>query len=214
LIKDHADKLIVPEACIESFSKHVKREKISSFDGYKEDVYIADYLPDPHFKEKLPFDRYVVLRPEALASFYVQESKTLVPSILKNLKNAGINVVYLPRDKGDAKYAAGLDAYIPEKALNGLDLCYHSMGVLTGSGTMAREAACMGKTAISFFPGKTLLSVDEKLIEEGKMIHTRDPKAIVEHVISNIKPTQCIKLERCRNVKENVIRIIKESCHE
>lgn len=211
-IKDLADKVIVPQACYDAFASHMAGNGLYTYNGYKEDVYIADHVPDPLFREKLPFDNYVVIRPEALASFYVLENRTLVPDLVRLFREAGVNVVYLPRDKGDAEYAAGMDAYIPKQALNGLDLCYHADAVLTGSGTMAREAACMGKTSVSFFPGDNLLSVDRELIEDGRMFHSRDPKAIFDHVMSSLNGTSGADLNRCRKVKADVIRLIREAC--
>jgi uncharacterized protein len=74
---------------------------------------------------------------------------------------------------------------ILKEPINGLDLINFSNVVLTGSGTMAREAACMGKTAVSFYPSNELLSVDAQLIKEGKIFHSREPKEIVEYVIAN-----------------------------
>jgi predicted glycosyltransferase len=211
MIKDRADRIIIPQACLDAFSQHVDQNIIYTYDGFKEDVYIADYSPDPHFKDSIQFDNYVVLRPEALSSFYVKELHTLVPEIIKLFAAEDIKVIYLPRDKGDADFAKGLDVYIPDKAVNGLDLCYHSMAVLTGSGTMAREAACMGKTSVSFFPSNELLSVDQRLIDEGKMIHSRDPKAIVEYVMSRPRPHDRPDLSRSKKVKADVIDLIQKS---
>ncbi|MDW5563060.1 MAG: DUF354 domain-containing protein [Methanomassiliicoccus sp.] len=211
-VKDLADKVIIPQACYDAFASHMSGHGLYAYDGYKEDVYIADFAPNPHFTDQLPFDNYVVIRPEALASFYVLENRTLVPDLVRMFRANGINVVYLPRDKGDAEYAAGLDAYIPKHALNGLDLCYHADAVLTGSGTMAREAACMGKPSVSFFPGECLLSVDRELIESGKMFHSRDPKAIFQHVMSSIDGNRRADFSRSRKVKTEVIRLIREAC--
>lgn len=211
-IKDLADKVIIPQACHEAFSSNMSGHGLYAYDGYKEDVYIAAFEPDPLFLEKLPFDEYVVIRPEALASFYVLENRTIVPDLVRLFRENGINVVYLPRDKGDAEYAAGLDAYIPPQALNGLDLCYHSLAVLTGSGTMAREAACMGKPSISFFPGDGLLSVDRELISNGAMFHSRDPKAILKNVMSSMNGSGRADLSRSRRVKRDVIGLIREAC--
>lgn len=211
-VKDLADKVIIPQACYKSFSSNMHGHGLFAYDGYKEDVYIADFTPDTRFLDKLPFEKYVVIRPEALASFYVLENRTIVPDLVRLFRENDINVVYLPRDKGDAEYAAGLDAFIPPQALNGLDLCYHASAVLTGSGTMAREAACMGKPSVSFFPGDGLLSVDRELIDSGKMFHSRDPKAIFHHVMSGMDASGGVDLSRSRKVRSDVIRLIREAC--
>ena len=206
-LKTKADYIIIPEACKETFRIHIKREKLFSYDGYKEDIYISDYIPDPFFKEKISFKDYIVIRPEALASFYVQGKESLVFPLIKALTDIGEKIVLLPRDRSDKKFYGGANVYIPREPLNGLDLIYHSKGVLTGSGTMAREAAVMGKKAASFFPNKTLLSVDLDLIEKGRMIHSRNIKDLIEHIIGNQFK---ISKRDSKKVKENLINILKE----
>lgn len=47
---------------------------------------------------------------------------------------------------------------------------------------MAREAACMRKPAVSFFPSP-LLSVDRELAANGRLYHSRDPDAIVDYLL-------------------------------
>jgi len=139
---------------------------IFTYPGYKEDIYVADFEPNPEFIDRLPFEEYVVVRPEALDAAYVDEAESLVPAILEGVVDAGYDVVYLPRGRGDGEYAAGFDpdrVHVPSSAYDGLQLASHADCVLTGSGTMAREAACMGKPAVSFFPSE-LLSVDRQLV--------------------------------------------------
>jgi uncharacterized protein len=211
-VKYLSDFTLVPLACKDSFSRQIGTEHLLTYDGYKEDVYIADYQPDPYFREKVPFDRFIVLRPEALASFYVVAQETIVPELVRLFAREGINIVYLPRDKGDTDYIAGSNVFIPKSALNGLDLCYHSDAVLTGSGTMAREAACMGKCAISFFPSETLLSVDRDLVSKEKMMHSRDPHEILNHFLSSDRAKSGANFERSRKVKRDVLDILDRIC--
>jgi len=215
-IKSMAEYIIVPKTCYETFKKYVKdKEKIIPYNGFKEDIYIANFDPDPNFKDKIPFKSFVVLRPEALGSFYVDEKQSLVPNLLKLFNRENINVIYLPREKEDFDYAKEFDVYIPINPLNGLDLCYYADVVLTGSGTMAREAACLGKPSVSFFPGKKLLSVDKKLVEEKKMFHSRDPEEITDYVLSNkAKSSGSLDLKRSKNVKKEVKKIIHGIIHE
>ena len=56
---------------------------------------------------------------------------------------------------------------------------------MTGAGTLAREASVLGKPAFSFYSGSKLLAVDRKLIDEGKMIFSRDPKYLCS-IVANI----------------------------
>ena len=214
IVKSLADHIIIPAVCFETFAKYFNEKKLIKYNGYKEDIYIADYKPDPLFLEKIPYTNFIVLRPEAFGSFYVKEKDSIVPDLLRRFKKENINVVYLPRDKEDFKYAEGFDIFIPNKPLNGLDLSYYANVILTGSGTMAREAACMGKTSVSFFPSDILLSVDKKLVEEKKILHSRNVEEIIDYTISKYNEKQNINIDRCKQVKKEVIQITKKILNE
>lgn len=143
------------------------------YEGMKEDVYLSGFMPDPGVLAQVPFKRYVVVRPEALGSVYVTQKRSITPQVLKALSDAGVDVVFLPRAASDRKDAEGTSAFVPGQPLDGPSLCYYASAVLTGSGTIAREAAALGRPALSFFPD-ALLSVDRHLVEAGRMTHSRD----------------------------------------
>lgn len=213
-IKFSADKLVIPKASLGVFLRRAPEEMIVTYDGYKEDVYIADFLPNPRFIESLPFDDFVVIRPEALDSSYVSERKSIVPQLISLLTRGGMNIVYLPRERYDLEHARGTNAFIPRLPLNGLDLCYYSRAILTGSGTMAREAACMGKPAVSFFPGRQLLSVDRQLVNEGQMLHSRDPETISRYVLSLQTRRVPANFERSKKVKDSLLPRVRRLIDE
>jgi predicted glycosyltransferase len=182
---------------------------IHTYDGLKEHVYVADFEPNPDFLEKLPFDEFVVVRPEAMTAAYVDVDESIVPRLLAEIVDRGLNVVYLPRWRDDEAYAAEFPddrVYTPPNALNGLDLAWYAQCVLTGSGTMAREAACMETPAVSFFPN-SLLSVDQQLVDEGRVFHSRDVDAIGEYLsgldASDAEPSR----ERARRVRDEVVSL-------
>jgi predicted glycosyltransferase len=208
-LKVGAEHLVIPTACYDTFRRFAKEDRIVTYDGFKEDVYIADYVPDEKFPKKVQSQDYVIVRPEALDSSYVGRSRSLVPELLQQLGKEGIPVVFLPRERGDDDLSKGFETQIPRTPLNGLDLCYFSRAVLTGSGTMAREAACMGVPAVSFFPGKRLLSVDRKLVEEGRMIHSRNAQEIVQYVQSSHARKRGPNLARSRVVQGSVMKTVK-----
>ena len=212
LVKRFCDFVIVPKVCEEEFRKFFKDKEIYTYNGYKEHIYISNYEPDMNFTSILPFREYVVLRPESLTSHYVLHRESIVPKLVELLTKNGVNVVYLPRNNEERDIIGDLkkEVYIPPKALNGLDLCYFSKATLTGSGTMAREAALLGVPAISFFPGKRLLSVDRSLAETGRIFHSRDPKEIVEYVLDNWNKRKEPDFEIAKKVKEEVVAKIKE----
>jgi len=201
--------VLVPEAAYDNFLKFYPGDKLIAYPGYKEHISISDYVPDPNFMNYLPFEEYVVVRPESLSSHYVMEKKSIVPELLRLFERENVNVVYLPRNDFERKLADKFGVFIPPKALNGLDLSYYSNAVLTGSGTMAREAALLGIPAISFFPGERLLAVDIDLIEKGKMFHSREPEEILEYVIKNWGKKRVGDFEEAKKVKEQVVQQIK-----
>ncbi|HEX9907338.1 MAG TPA: DUF354 domain-containing protein [Thermoplasmata archaeon] len=203
--KLRAEKIVIPSACFESFSAHTDAGRLLTFDGYKEDIYIADFKPDTSFMKNLPFNRFVVVRPEALDSGYVSAKKSLVPALLQMLRKENLNVIYLPREAYDFRPHHDPGIFVPPSALNGLDLCYSSDAVITGSGTLAREGACMGKTAVSFFPGERLLSVDKQLADEGRMLHSRDPTEIVSYVLSRKGGVARPDFAKSKKVKDQML---------
>jgi predicted glycosyltransferase len=107
------------------------------------------------------------------------------------------------------RYVKGTNAYVPSEPVNGLDLCWFSQAVLTGSGTLAREAACMGVPAVSFFPEK-LISVDEQLAKSNLLFHTREPERIVDYIIKEGKRDRSRYPEESKRVKAQVVLILKQ----
>ena len=184
----------------------IKDLQIKTFNGFKEDIYIAEFEPDPSFLEQLPFRDFITIRPENLKASYVpKDSVTIVPQLFKVFKD--MNILFLPRYEEEKKYAEGYDnVWYPDGPLSGLDVCYYTKAMLTGAGTFAREAALLGVPAVSFFPSPVFLSVDEAMQELGIEFKSRDPKSIREYVDTASRtdaPT-----ERSRKVQQEVFDII------
>ena len=211
-----SSKIICPRAMpVDEFrASGYDLDRIMQYEGYKENVYVARYSPDEEFLKELPFGEFVVVRPEALTAAYVQEKQSIVPELLKNLEKENINVVFLPRSDIEKEYAKGSNPFIPERTLNGLDLAWFSRAVLTGSGTFAREAACLGNNAISFFPETKLLAVDQNLIDEGRILHSRDPHEIVDFILSHPRKSSKEFIENSKSVLDEVTRITKSAILE
>jgi predicted glycosyltransferase len=166
------------------FNQGFKLETTYQYRGYKEDIYVADYEPDSALLNSVPFRDYVVVRPEnRMANYIKSKPRSIVPELLRSLSANRFKILYLPRTEGERKYAYGVDGvFIPRNAVNGLDASYFSQAVLSGAGSLCREAACIGKPAVSFFPGKRLLAVDQKMVKDGWLFHSRNPREIVEYI--------------------------------
>lgn len=183
---------------------HLKDSQIKLFHGFKEDIYIADYEPDTHFLEQLPFTEFITIRPENLKASYVpKDSTTIVPQLFEVLKDE--NILFLPRYEEEKKYAEGYpNVWYPAGPLRGLDVCYYTKAMLTGAGTFAREAALLGVPAVSFFPSEVFLTVDEVMQEMGIEFKSRDPQAIRDYVKSHTQRGASSQ-ERSKQVLKEVL---------
>ena len=185
---------------------HLKDSQIKTFNGFKEDIYIADFKPDLTFLEQLPFKDFITIRPENLKASYVpKDSTTIVPQLFEVFKDK--NILFLPRYEEEKKYAEGYsNVWWPDGPLPGLDVCYNTKAMLTGAGTFAREAALLGIPAVSFFPSPVFLSVDEAMQELGIEFKSREPEAIRGYVDTASRAEA--STERSRKVQQEVFDII------
>lgn len=205
----------------ERLHKQFFRKNLYQYNGYKEDFYLADYQPDATFLEKLPFEHYVVVRPENIKASYVEGRQSIVPDLLKALDAKGYNILFLPRYESDRDYAQGIkNIYIPAAAVNGMDACYYADAILTGAGTMAREAACLGVPSVSFFAGAHLLSVDQSLVDAGKMFFSRDVELIMQYLESakgsffTHRAGGVAGLARCKQVQHEILDTLDRKIRE
>ncbi len=184
----------------------IKDSQIKTFNGFKEDIYIAEFEPDPAFLEQLPFRDFITIRPENLKASYVpKDSTTIVPQLFEVFKDK--NILFLPRYEEEKKYAEGYaNVWYPNGPLSGLDVCYHTQAMLTGAGTFAREAALLGVPAVSFFPSPVFLSVDEAMQDLGIEFKSRDPQAIRQYVETAARKEA--STERSKAVQQEVFDII------
>jgi uncharacterized protein len=186
----------------------IKNEQLHIYNGFKEDIYIADYLPNSKFLTHLPFNDFITIRPENLKASYVPtNAQTIVPELFEIFNSE--NILYLPRYHSERDFAKGYkNIYIPETPLSGLDVCYFTKAMLTGAGSFAREAAILGTPSVSFFPGKEFLTVDKIMKDKGWEFQSRDPNKIFEFVQSAKKrPNQ---IARSQKVQEDFFSIINE----
>lgn len=185
---------------------HLKDSQIYTFNGFKEDIYIADFTPDPGFLNQLPFKEFITIRPENLKASYVpKDSVTIVPQLFEAFKD--YNILFLPRYEEEKAYADGYEnIWNPDGPLPGLDVCFNTRAMLTGAGTFAREAALLGVPAVSFFPSPVFLSVDEAMQELGIEFKSRNPEDILNYVETAGRKEA--SLERSKRIQQEVFTII------
>lgn len=178
--------IYIPEAVsLDYFIKQGEhRENIKKFPGLKEEVYTNLYIPNNKVLSQLGFEESkisVVIRPPAFSAHYHNHSSVVIcKNILQNIAtNSRINAILVGRDN-DNSYNDFLNYNNVKqlvKPMKGLDLIAESDVVISGGGTMVREAVALGIPSYSIFTGK-LGAVDKRLAEEGRLILIRKLKDI------------------------------------
>ncbi len=178
-----ARRVIVPESfpaqALERFG--ATGAKTHRFPGIKEDVYLASFRPDPNFKpemEKLGVvdgDILVVVRPHAPEALYNRNFENeLLDALLDRLASiSNVRVVLLPRKDSQGQELRRRhpqpNIILPETALDGANLIASADLVISGGGTMNREAAALGVPAATIFTGQPA-AIDEYLYNEGRLM--------------------------------------------
>jgi uncharacterized protein len=175
------DWVFVPQY-LSSFGEYEVKKRLLKYPGLKEDVYVRRSRAVTSVKDQLGVranDLVVTVRPPASeAHYHNAESETLFGCVLNLLLDRPeVTVVLLPRNEKQAKalrqsWATAISnrrIVIPEHAVDGLDLIWASDLVVSGGGTMNREAAALGVPVYSIFRGR-IGAVDQHLAEEGRLV--------------------------------------------
>jgi predicted glycosyltransferase len=189
------------------------------YPGLKEDVYAPRLRPDPSVLRTLGIssDHLVVtLRPPATeAHYHHPESDKLFAATLEMLgTKPNVRVVTLPRNGRQKKQIqeewAGLIRsgvmVIPDAALDGLNLIWFSDLVVSGGGTMNREAAALGVPVYSIFRGR-IGAVDRWLADTGRLTLIEG----VEEIESKIRLTRWNRPATPENIQRPALHSIVES---
>ena len=185
---------IIPEVLPETFSKKYFQNS-TRYPGIKEDVYVENLKPDPSLLDDLgiPNDHIVVtVRPPATeAHYHTQLSDALFDRAMNLIRaHSNTSIVILPRTKDQAKqieikwekdFSSG-NMLIPDKVVDGLNLIWNSDLVLSGGGTMIREAAALGVPAYSIFGGQ-IGAVDSYLQESGRLYLLSNSQEVDDNLI-------------------------------
>jgi predicted glycosyltransferase len=174
------DWLLMPDV-IPDGAMSRRSETVLRYPGLKEDVYIPRFRPDPSILSGFEISSnhlVVTIRPPATeAHYHNPESEILFAETLRLLSSKPhVRAVVLPRNarQGEQLRAEWSDLIasgamlVPNAPLDGLNMIWFSDLVISGGGTMNREAAALGVPVYSIFRGK-LGAVDRYLAESGRL---------------------------------------------
>ena len=212
-----ASRVIVPRAfpAAELKKYGAATRKVKRYDGIKEDVYLADFVPDPAFAEVLrklgiaSEDVLVVARPPAREALYHRFENELFDELLMRMSSSdGVKIILLPRTEAQrADYAERrlANLIIPHEALDGSNLIAAADLVISAGGTMNREAAALGVPAASIYAGKWA-AIDEELVNEGRLLRLSSREDIASLTVkkkSGLRMREMISV--CREVADLIL---------
>ena len=213
-----ASRVIVPRAFPErELRKYgAGMRKVHRYDGIKEDVYLADFQPDPNFVNvlrELGIDSenvLVVARPPAREALYHRFENELFDELLKNLKARDhVRLILIPRSNAQRDHYRASDfqdLIVPSAALDGANLIAAADLVVSAGGTMNREAAALGVPAVSIYAGEWA-AIDEELRRQGRLRRIQSPEEIEALIVQ--KKTG-LNIRQATQVRDEVARLILE----
>jgi uncharacterized protein len=181
--------MIMPEAIPETSVKPGKMG-VLRYPGIKEDVYVPSFQPDPKILEELGLkegELLVTIRPPATEAHYhnPESDKLFEATVVRIGGQQNARMVILPRNERQAasirkswpEWCTNGKIVIPNHVVDGLNLIWSSDLVISGGGTMNREAAALNVPVYSIFRGK-IGAVDEYLVKGGRLTLIEDVEDI------------------------------------
>jgi len=170
----------------------INLKKVRRYNGFKEELYLSQFKPDPDFRKQLNIDEeqiLVVIRtPAMVGNYHNDKSEMFALSAIRHFsKFENVLVLISTRTSVDDKYIKNNirqthNIRFLKRAVNGLQLLYAADYAISAGGTMNRESALLGTKTYSIFTGRRPY-LDEYLEAQGKMIFVDS-----ENVISDIIP--------------------------
>jgi predicted glycosyltransferase len=192
-----SDKVLVPQGIPDNVLDGIglRKTKRIKYDGIKEELYMRYFEPQPGFRESL-LEKWstgpaapviAVLRPPATtANYHEAKSEVLFDDLLQFLLSArDVLMVVVPRTADQAQAISDRIRQLPAaqttpyvvltEAIDGSQLAYASDLLISGGGTMNREAALLGVPVYSIFAGRQG-ALDRQMEADGLITFIRDAR--------------------------------------
>jgi predicted glycosyltransferase len=172
-----ADRVVVPEDFPDRMLRlsGARARKVWRYSGFKEEVYLHRFKPDPSVLDELGLERgepFFVGRPSPAGAAYHQfENPRFDAALAQVLGREDARVVLLPRRPEDVRAYDGVPPerrIVPERAVDTRSLLHYARALLGAGGTMNREAALLGTPVFGMYAGR-LAALDRRLIREGRL---------------------------------------------
>ena len=207
--------VFVPEETLENFQrvKRVKPGLFVPYPGIKEEVYLEDWRPKQDVLGDLGLDPSCVIAvlraPGTLAHYASERTDVLFEAVLERLLEApNVRLVMLPRYQSQrgalqSRFADDARVIFPETAIDTISLMAAADIVVSGGGTMAREAAVLGVPTYSVFAGPEG-TIDKRLEAQGRLVLIREPAEAATLPIRK-KPMSAEPMVRKKGLADDIV---------
>src|SRR5262249_50059140 len=129
--------------------------------------------------------------PATEAHYHNPESEGLLDEVMRRIvATSEVQAVVLPRNERQEtemknarpEWFDGSKVIIPDRVGDGMNLIWHSDLVVSGGGTMNREAAALGVPVYSIFRGK-IGAVDRRLATQGRLTLIENKEEVRKKII-------------------------------
>ncbi len=182
-----ASRIVVPEAIPQKRLDPLgaRARKTVRFPGLKEEYTLHDFVADRGVPASLGLDPgriQVVVRTPPEVSLYHRHGNPLHVALLKRLgSDPAVQAVVLartPEQRAAVEALALPSLVVPARAVDARSLVALADLVVSGGGTMNREAVALGVPVWTTFAGR-MGSVDEGLVADGRLRILDDPSALL-----------------------------------
>lgn len=188
-----ADVVLLPEALREEpmSRQGASARKVRFYPGLKEEIYLADFRPDPGVLAQIGIEReehrpIVVLRtPPSRASYHRFGNPLFEQALTAIGADPSVRCVTLVRHSEQRSAIEQMrlaNCTVPAHAIDSRSLIRAADMVIGAGGTMTREAALLGVPTLSVFAGREP-AVDRWLRERGLLVRLRDT--------DQLRPVRC-----------------------
>ena len=154
-------------------------KKVVRYQGFKEELYLADFGPDPSILESLGLDPVRVtaaMRPPPEGALYHAHGNPRFDAILDHVLPEEARSCSCPNPEQAARYR-GPGVAVPERPVDGSTLLATVDLAVGAGGTMTRESALLGTPTYTVFLGE-LAAQDAELIRLGRIVDLRSEGAL------------------------------------
>jgi hypothetical protein len=196
---------IVPEVLLRQDLHCKNSARILTYPGIKEDVYAPDFKSDSTLPQRLGLlaeNVVVTVRPPAdEAHYHNPESEIFFVAFMNRLRATPQETQLRSRWP---QWFEDSKVIVPAGAVDGLNLLWHSDLVVSGGGTMNREAAALGVPVYSIFRGK-IGAVDRQLQRENRLTLIERVEDVQDKILLKRRTKDDLPADRPRTALQQIV---------